>query len=423
MDGVIYSQGDLTINGTGALEVQSNYNHGIVASGELKVTGGKISITSPRGGLFGKDAVKIKDGNFVLDTQEDGVQSQNGEDEYKGFIYVAGGNFDIHSHGNGFRAETLLQIDSGKFSITTRGNNNDQKPNDIKNAKGLKAGKEIIINEGSYDLDTFGDGIHSNGRLVITGGTIALNSDADGLHADGDLTITGGILLIEKSYEGITGNNIVITGGIVEVVAEDDGFNVAGGKDGSALLSASSKKYHDTSSVNFFRISGGEITINANGDGLDINGDLFVDGGKLTLSSLVSDGNSVFDFKGKAVISGGTLMATGNSVTARNFSGSSTQYSVLHNLANIINADSEVTITDASGRVLLNWTAEKDFCSVQFSSPDLVEGGTYTLTSDLISEEIILNSITTSNEATLSTALSGVKGVELPTEMGKLGRN
>lgn len=115
-------------------------------------------------------------------------------------------------------------------------------------------------------------------------------------------------------------------------------------------------------------------------------------------------------------------MATGSSVTAQSFSDSSTQYSVLHNLADIINAGSVITILDPDGKEILKWTAEQDFCSVQFSSPDLVEGKTYTLVADSISEKIVLNSITTSNEAILSTAISGTKDANTPMEIDKFTR-
>lgn len=409
LNGVINSQGNLTINGTGALRVRSN-NYGIVSQGELRVTGGKISITSLGVGLFAKDAIKIKDGNFLLSTQEDSFRAENGEDENKGFIYVAGGNFEIKSQGNGFHAETLLQIDAGNFNITTGDRDYGQKPTNGLTGIALKANKEIILNEGLFDLNTSDDGIFSKGRLVITGGTIGISSETKGLHTEGDLTITGGILYIEKSHVGISGENIVITGGIVEITTDDDGFIVAGGKDGSPEASS------------FLRISGGETRIVSNGDGLDINGDLFIEGGKLVLSSSVSSGKATFDYGGKAIITGGVLMATGSSVTAQSFSDSSTQYSVLHNLADIINAGSVITILDPDGKEILKWTAEQDFCSVQFSSPDLVEGKTYTLVADSISEKIVLNSITTSNEAILSTAISGTKDANTPMEIDKFTR-
>lgn len=409
LNGVILSQGDLTINGTGALRVRSN-NYGIVSQGELRVTGGKLSVNSLGGGLFAKDAIKIKDGSFALDTQEDSLRAENGEDENKGFIYIAGGNFDIQSQGNGFHAETLLQIDAGNFNITTRNRDNGQKPTNGLTGIALKANKEIILNEGLFDLNTSDAGIFSKDRIVVTGGTIGISSETKGLHTEGDLTITGGILYIEKSHVGISGENIVITGGIVEVITDDDGFIVAGGKDGSPEASS------------FLQISGGETRILSRGDGLDINGDLFIEGGKLVLSSPVSSGKATFDYGGKAIITGGVFMATGSSVTAQSFSESSTQYSVLHNLADIINAGSVITILDPDGKEILKWTAEQDFCSVQFSSPDLVEGKTYTLVADSISEKIVLNSITTSNEAILSTAISGAKEGNPPMEINQFTR-
>lgn len=46
-------------------------------------------------GLSGNDCVKIKDGSFTLTTQKDAIQSNNAEDTLKGFVYIAGGSYEI----------------------------------------------------------------------------------------------------------------------------------------------------------------------------------------------------------------------------------------------------------------------------------------------------------------------------------------
>ncbi|WP_018213055.1 carbohydrate-binding domain-containing protein [Desulfitobacterium hafniense] len=433
VDGVVYSKADLTINGGGSLNVIGSYKHGIVSKDDLVITGGKLSVTAQGQGLHGKDCVKIKDGIFALTTQGDAIQSDNTEDETRGFVYIAGGTFTIETQGDAFQAETLLQTDGGNFKIITGGGSDNASTDAMGNeqsswgmwgrpqgnpegingtapeaqdtneeeatpsAKGFKAGTEIILNEGSFDIDSSDDALHSNGKLVITGGTYAISSGDDGLHADGDLTITGGILIIAKSYEGIEGNTITLTGGIIEITASDDGLNVAGGNDGSSFDRPGQNNFTKENTDQFLRISGGEIKINAYGDGLDSNGNLFIEGGTITVSGPVNNGNGTLDYDGTATISGGVLMGTGSSGMAQGFAEESGQYSLLHVLSTSVAAGSEVALTDADGKVILKWTADKEFASVQLSSPELIQGGTYTLTAGSLVETVTLSAVATSN--------------------------
>ena len=73
----LFSKGDLTINGTGALTVEGNYRHGVNSKDDLVVTGGAITVTAVEDGLRGKDCVKIADGSFTVTAGGDGVKSRD----------------------------------------------------------------------------------------------------------------------------------------------------------------------------------------------------------------------------------------------------------------------------------------------------------------------------------------------------------
>ena len=62
-DGVIFSKADLTLNGEGALDIKTDYKHGIVSKDDLVIAGGNIKISAPDTGMEGKDCVKIGGGS------------------------------------------------------------------------------------------------------------------------------------------------------------------------------------------------------------------------------------------------------------------------------------------------------------------------------------------------------------------------
>ena len=97
--------------------------------------------------------------------------------------------------------------------------------------KGLKAGQNLTINGGSFDIDSADDAVHSNYSISIHDGSFTIRTGDDGMHGDAYLTISGGTINVDESYEGLEAAQIDISGGTIHVSASDDGLNAAGGGD------------------------------------------------------------------------------------------------------------------------------------------------------------------------------------------------
>lgn len=392
IDAVIFSKDDLTLNGSGTLTVTAKYGHGIVSKDDLVITSGTYQITAAKHALSGKDSVRIADGVLTLDAGTDGIHSKNTDNDAKGFIYIANGDISITADSDGFDAEETLQVDGGNIEVAA------------------------------------GD---------------------DGLHAHGDLIITDGTINVTKSYEGLEGMTVTVEDGDISVVSSDDGINAAGdgtseessqsgtppekpdgsdstedrpeppsGFDKNDNSSANSNSDSNSDSkpadlpdgnggpgggnggpgggmeeatdYNLIQISGGKIYINANGDGIDSNGNLTVTGGEIYVDGPTSGGDGALDCSGTALISGGTVIAVGSNGMAENFDSSSAQGSMITTVSDSM-ITGDITLTDSEGNTIVSYSPSKEYSSVAISCADLKEGETYTLVAGDTSTSVSLN--------------------------------
>lgn len=380
VDGVIFSKSDLTLNGTGTLKIDADYRHGIVTKDTLCITGGTYVIDAVKTCLAGKDGIKILDGSFTLTAGSKGLNSGNDDDAKAGSIYIAGGTFTIKSED---------------------------------------------------------DSIHADGSCIIAGGTYTIAAGDDGIHANYDTVITDGSITITDSYEGIEGRRITVSGGTINLTASDDGINAAtggssdeqrmpGGQQPQEMRMPGGQKPSGMDMDNkgqapasrsasdddvYVKITGGTITVNAGGDGIDSNGNLYITGGTVYVAGPTSNGDGALDYEEEASITGGTLIAAGSSGMAQGMGSNSTQCSMLVNLSETIAAGSVISLKDSSGNVLISWTSPKQFSSVVISTAELAQGSTYTLVTGDTQTEVTLSSVaTTSGNAGFGGGFGGAGG-------------
>lgn len=458
--GALQSKVDLKIKGKGSLTVLGYLNNGIHCTKDLKIKNGNISVTALGHGIKGKNSVTVSGGTVTVTSGKDGITSDETENEEKGFVTIENGEIIITSVGDGVSAETTLTVTGGVISIISGGGsaNAQQKTDNMRgwwdfdnsasddnsvSCKGLKAGKALVISGGSITIDAQDDALHTDGDMTISGGECILSTGDDGAHAALSLTVLDGKITVLTSYEGLEANQITLADGELDITATDDGINANGGSDGFSggfgggmggsfggrrndtnnhsgdmtppdgnapsgnpptmpgQDAADSTTTDDTTDKQpVLLITGGKITVNADGDGLDSNGNLRVEGGDITINGPANGGNGALDIGtengGAGVIAGGTLIALGTSSMAENFGSTSTQCAFLVTM-NSFGAGETITITDSQGNVLYTGVTVKSANSVVFSSADLVVGETYTVTIGSTSASVTQSSTVVGN--------------------------
>ena len=261
---------------------------------------------------------------------------------------------------------------------TTENTSTEESTNSM---KGLKAETNLVLNGGTYNIDSCDDSIHSNKIVTITNGTYSIKSGDDAVHAEETTKITNGNINVTKSYEGIEGLDIELKGGKITVVAaDDDGINAAGGNDDSGTVEPFENKGGMNEATNgSITISGGTIDINASGDGIDANGNLTVTGGTTYVSGSENGGNSALDYSGEAKITGGTFVAVGMSEMSQNFGDESTQGVIMINNDNTQKKGAKISLKDSNGEELVSYTSKKSFNSVLVSCKGIEKGSSYTM--------------------------------------------
>jgi hypothetical protein len=364
VDAVIFSMADLTINGQGTLNITANYKHGIVSKDDLVFTGGTYNIKAVKNTINGKDCVKIKDGNFTLAASTGkGITSKNGDDTTKGYVYISGGTINITTCQEGIEG-TAIVIDDGTININAQ--------DDGFNAASKAASSSSSSTSGSTGTASDATAAKDNSGITAiqlsTATTTASAADSSDLTADTDSSTT-----LANGHMGGRGG----FGG-------DGGFGGGGGA-----------FENDTNC--YLSINGGSITVNAQGDGLDSNGSMYISGGDIYVSGPTESMNGGLDYNGTADVSGGTIVVAGSVGMAQGFSDTSSQYSLLYNLTGSVAAGTEITLKDQDGNVVISYTPDKLYQSVVISTPDLTQGETYTLTCGDQTADITLDTVATSN--------------------------
>lgn len=451
VDGVIFSKSDLVCNGTGSLTIEADYKHGIVSKDDLVITGGTYKITAADNGITAKDQLKILDGSFDIDAANSAVKAKNTDDTELGNIYIAGGVFTVKAEQDGFHATGSIVVDDGTITV----NSGDD---------GFHAELDTVIRGGTILVEKSNEGLEGK-RVVVNGGDITINASDDGINAansgdDGVNAINPGANAVgsgDDDSNAASSNNdssaAVNSGDDGSISGEADGkepqqmppdtengsdmqpsqdfdpenapsdgnapqnFDPGNApSDGDAPQKMQGGPGGGGNSELYIKITGGTLTVSADGDGLDSNGGLLVTGGTTIVYGPTSDGDSALDYDGSAIATGGTLAAIGSAGMTESFSEDSTQPVITYYCTETQSAATTITLTDSDGSALFTIAPEKAYASIVFTCSEMKLDATYTLTAGTDNEEITLTDIITTAGTRSVKTMSDPKG-------GKMSNN
>ena len=416
-DAAFYSKEDLVLKGDGKLTITSASN-GITSNDSLEIYDGTYEINAGNNGLKGKDNVYIENCDITITAENDGIKSTNSEDSALGYVAISSGNINITASGDGIQAETSAFVSGGKISIVSGGGNanaakasqgqqfnpfwgqmgSNTQATDETSCKGIKAGVDITIDAGTINIDSADDALHSNTNMTINGGDFTLASGDDGMHSDTLLTINGGAINVAKSYEGIESADMIFNDGYITIMASDDGINAAGGNDDSqsgGMWGGDRFNPMGEAGDQSVTINGGYIYMNASGDGLDSNGNIYMNGGTVIVNGPTNSGNGALDYGGTFAYNGGSLIVSGSSGMLQTpTANSSSAKSVCIVFTSTITADSVIKIEDENGKEILAYSSPKAYNALIVGSSLFEEGKTYKIyTNGTYTEGTVVNGV------------------------------
>ncbi|MDE7231576.1 MAG: carbohydrate-binding domain-containing protein, partial [Lachnospiraceae bacterium] len=359
-----------TIDGNGAYVSEVNvciaYAGSYVITGEL--TDGSVVIDAEK-----SDDIWISLDGVTLHCDDDAALRVEQAD--KVFLTLAEGTKNTISSGEQYSEGSVASGTDGAIysrdDLTINGTG--ELVIDAAYRHGIVCNDDLVIAGGDITINAAEDGIHANDSVRIRDAAISISAGDDGITVSNEeetsfLYVASGSISISECYEGMEAIDITIAGGTIDIAPTDDGINANGYSENSVI-----------------RITGGDITIiNPSGrdaDGLDSNGDIYIEGGRTFISVTDGGSNCALDCGsesgGECIVSGGTVIACGGSAMAEGFAADSPQGFLMHSVKGA--AGTTIRLADAQGRELLSEEIPCSFSSAVISTPALKVGDICTI--------------------------------------------
>lgn len=357
-DAAIYSKSDLTLAGEGTLNVEGKYEEGIHTTDGLVIASGTLEVNAANTGIKGKDYVDILDGTITVTASQDGIKATNDTDGNRGWVRLSGGTVNISAGDDGFKAERVLEISGGTLNITQSNEGIEAQYINILDGTVNVTSTDDGINA-SYSTTTTTDSTSTESASTSTTQTTQSKQAAQGNAAQGGQAPAGGQAPSGAMGSGTTGQP-----------------PAGGGMHGGMGGGGGTFEVVDAT----INITGGTVTVNANGDGIDSNGTATLSGGTVIVNGPFTGGNASLDTNGDLLLNG-TTVAAGNSgdMFEAPSTSSTSGYVKISNVSNL-SAGTTVQVADSSGNVVANYkVTNSNTVLILVSSSKITKGQSYTV--------------------------------------------
>lgn len=276
-----------------------------------------------------------------------------------------------------FGGEGNLSLKSGFESLIECKNNlTFVSGNYILNTKAdaLRTKKQLLVKNGNFFIESGDDAIkitsEKSGSFYMENGSIKIKAHDKGINSDNEVYIVSGELNIESKGECISGKQVNINGGKVKLKSYDDAIN--------ATDVNQNKKLNQTGV--FVRIAGGVVNIDAAMDGIDSNGDLYLEGGQLYINGADNDNERIIDYNGDVILNdanGFEMIGVGPSSKMQNLGETPQQNYIIVYLTDVMLANDDIVVKDNTGNILLSHKTNKSYKAIMITSNKLKEAEVY----------------------------------------------
>lgn len=325
----IKTRNDLTISG-GTVELDAA-DDGLHAGGNVNITGGVVILSSGDDGIHADSDVTIDDGVIDIRQSYEGIEGMH--------ITLNGGDVSLVSSDDGVNAsdgsgESFFGGFGGRGDFGGRGGMG--KGNWNGQMDGRKGGRDNFDTQRMNEMPQGTPPAMPEGMTAMPDGAPAMPDAAPAMPDAAPDMVSGATQTADASDRTLP------------------------------LLT----------------INGGTLRVRADGDGLDSNGSMVINGGLILVDGPENSGNGALDAGtesgGVLSMNGGTLLAIGAVGMAETPGSTSAQPFI--SAAVSFRAGDEIVITDENGDTLLTHTARASGSSVIFSCAGLTEGQILTVT-------------------------------------------
>ena len=239
----------------------------------------------------------------------------------------------------------------------------------------IKAKNEVIFREGNFAINAGDDAIKvkndNGGRVYLENANLNIKSGDKGIVSDDQVLILGGNAYIDSIGESIGGKTIDIYGGNISLKSGDDAINSTDGKQ--------DKKSNQLGV--YTRIAGGTLDIDAGMDGIDSNGDLYLEGGHIFINGANNDNERIIDYNGTVSCGKGlTFCGVGPASKMQDLGDNAMENYLVIYFKEQMKANDMIRVIDEDENQVLVFSPIKNYMAALIALEDLKTGKTYKIT-------------------------------------------